>query len=263
MAEPLISRNNPVAMYFKAGILMNGLAGKRDLSQARALLRDAAQRGDPTSLLFMARFLEKGIGGPQDLDTAKRLYILAAQGMANGADRDVARLGLSGDVGLTALQAYQTLSGGTRRRKRCTTPARRFGIWRIRALRRRYVCRRNCSRWPKHEGGTSPNSARAPRSGVPRARRCDLTAFNTAHRAAIPGANGEWENSPRPGGQDYPKNLVEADVFYRLTMLNKRLGADAKQVKQQLAAVEGQMTPEEKAQANGLFHSAIPASMAP
>ena len=54
-AAPLISRNNPVAMYFKAGILMNALAGERDLPQARALLRDAAQRGDPASLLFMAQ----------------------------------------------------------------------------------------------------------------------------------------------------------------------------------------------------------------
>ena len=65
------------------------------------------------------------------------------------------------------------------------------------------------------------------------------------------------------GGPNYPKNLVEADVFYRLAVLNTRIGADAKQIKEQLATVESQMTPEEKAQANGLFHSAIPASMAP
>ena len=263
MAEPLISRNNPVAMYFKAGILTNGLAGQRDLSQARALLRDAAQRGDPTSLLFMARFLEKGIGGPQDLDTAKRLYILAAQGMANGADQDVARLGLGGDVGLTALQAYRTLSAGN-----ATPEAMRdagTALWNLahQGLTPAVCLSAQLFSLAKARGWNVAKLSTGAQVGSAQSEALRLNSFQYGAPRGDPWCEWGMGEFASTGGQNYPKNLVEADVFYRLTMLNTRLGADAKQVKQQLAAVEGQMTPEEKAQANGLFHSAIPASMAP
>jgi TPR repeat protein len=263
MAEPLISRGNPIAMYFKAGILTNGLAGERDPVQARALLRDAAQRGDPTSLLFMARFLEKGIGGPQDMDTAKRLYLLAAQGMANRADQDVTRLGLSGDVGLTALQAYQTV--GTANAAPQAMQEAASVLWNL-----------------AHQGLTPAVCLSAQLMSLAKARGWNVAKLNTGaevqgeQREALQLSSFRY-GAPRgdpwcewgmgkfasTGGPNYPKNLVEADVFYRLAVLNSRLGADAKQVKEQLAAVESQMRPEEKAQADGLFHSAIPASMAP
>lgn len=262
-AEPLISRNNPIAMYFKAGILTNGLVGTRDPSQARVLLRDAAQRGDPTSLLFMARFLEKGIGGPRDTDTAKRLYILAAQGMANGADQDVARLGLSGDVGLTALQAYQRLRVGNASPEAMHDAG--AALWNL-----------------AHEGLTPAVCLSAQLISQAKQRGWNVAKLSTG--VQVVGGQSEAlrlsslrYGAPRgdpwcewgmgefasTGGPNYPKNLVEADVFYRLAALNTRLGADARQVKEQLAAVESQMTPDEKTQANGLFHSTIPVSMAP
>jgi hypothetical protein len=71
---------------------------------------------------------------------------------------------------------------------------------------------------------------------------------------------GQLASTGLPG---YPKNLVEADVFYRLAAMNQGLGSDGSQAKSQLAAVEGHMSSAEKAQADSLFHSAIPPSIAP
>ena len=111
-ADALIDRNSPVAMFVKAGILQNGLAGQRDSVQSRALLARGAQLGDPVSALFLGRMVENGIGGPRDRKQAAALYVFAARGMAD-AGQDIARLHLGGDVVMTALQAYQTLSSHT------------------------------------------------------------------------------------------------------------------------------------------------------
>jgi TPR repeat protein len=263
MAEALISRDNPIAMYFKSGILMNGLAGKRDPSQARALLRDAAQRGDPTSLLFMARFLEYGIGGPRDTDTAKRLYLLAAQGMADGAERAIARLGLSGDVGLTALQAYQTLRSGS------ATPQAMHDaaavLWNLahQGLTPAVCLSAQLISLGRAKGWNIAKLSTGTRVGSEQSDALQLSSFRYGAPRGDPWCEWGMGEVAATGGPDYPKNLVEADVFYRLAVLNKRLGTDAEQVKEQLAAVESQMTPEERAQAGGLFHSAIPASIAP
>ncbi len=52
-------------------------------------------------------------------------------------------------------------------------------------------------------------------------------------------------------------------MFYRLATMNGKLGSGAGRVKQALAAVEGEMTPQEKQQADSLFHGAVPVGMAP
>ncbi len=125
LLDHLINENNPIGMFIKAGLFMDGLGGQpKDLTQARDLLAKATQLGDPTSALFYARVLENGIGGPRDLNAAKENYLFAARGMTAGADQDLARLHLSGDVGMTALQAYQNLVS-PRENERCPRQVQR------------------------------------------------------------------------------------------------------------------------------------------
>jgi TPR repeat protein len=283
LADPLIGENNPIGMFIKAGLFMDGLGGQpKDLTQARDLLAKATQLGDPTSALFYARVLENGIGGPRDLNAAKENYLFAARGMTAGADQDLARLHLSGDVGMTALQAYQNLVSPQRTKDALA----RFNDL-MKAYSTSAVClygwiysQAEALHWTATRGsgdiaqlhGVDAKKMAAPPSnagGQPmladaqEVQRQQLQYF--AFGAARSDPWCEWGMAMRAakGSTAYPKNLVEADLFYRLATINAKLGSGVGQVKQELAAVEGQMTPREKQQADSLFHGAVPASMAP
>jgi TPR repeat protein len=283
LADPLIGENNPIGMFIKAGVFMDGLGGQpKDLTQARDLLAKATQLGDPTSALFYARVLENGIGGPRDLNAAKENYLFAARGMTAGADQDLARLHLSGDVGMTALQAYQNLVSPQRTKDALA----RFNDL-MKAYSTSAVClygwiysQAETLHWTATRGsgdiaqlhGVDAKKMAAPPSnagGQPmladaqEVQRQQLQYF--AFGAARSDPWCEWGMAMRAakGSTAYPKNLVEADVFYRLAIINPKLGSSAGQVKQALAAVEGQMTPQEKQQADSLFHGAVPVGMAP
>ncbi len=280
LADPLIGENNPIGMFIKAGLFMDGLGGQpKDLTQARDLLAKATQLGDPTSALFYARVLENGIGGPRDLNAAKENYLFAARGMTAGADQDLARLHLSGDVGMTALQAYQNLVSP----RRTKDALARFDDL-MKAYSTSAVClygwmysQAEAQHWTETRGGgdiaqlhgVDAKKMAAPPSnagGQPMsadAQDVQLQYFGFGAARSDPWC--EWGMAMRAakGSTAYPKNLVEADVFYRLAIINAKLGSGVGQVKQELAAVEGQMTPQEKQQADSLFHGAVPVGMAP
>ena len=283
LADNLIKENNPIGMFIKAGLFMDGLGGQpKDLSQARDLLAKATRLGDPTSALFYARVLENGIGGPRDLNAAKENYLFAARGMTAGADQDIGRLHLSGDVGMTALQAYQNLVSP----RRTKDALARFNDL-MRAYSTSAVClygwiysQAEALHWTATRGsgdiaqlhGVDAKKMSAPPSdagGQPISADAQEVQLQQLHYFAFGAARSdpwcEWGMAMRAatGSTAYPKNLVEADVFYRLAIINTKLGSGVGQVKQELAAVEGQMTPHEQQQADSLFHGAVPAGMAP
>jgi hypothetical protein len=283
LADPLIGENNPIGMFIKAGLFMDGLGGQpKDLTQARDLLAKATQLGDPTSALFYARVLENGIGGPRDLNAAKENYLFAARGMTAGADQDLARLHLSGDVGMTALQAYQNLVSPQRTKDALA----RFNDL-MKAYSTSAVClygwmysQAEALHWTETRGsgdiaqlhGVDAKKMATPPSnagGQPMSADAQDVQLQQLQYFAFGAARSdpwcEWGMAMRAakGSTAYPKNLVEADVFYRLAIINAKLGSGVGQVKQELAAAEGQMTPQEKQQADSLFHGAVPASMAP
>ena len=282
-SDNLIKEDNPIGMFIKAGLFMDGLGGQpKDLTQARALLAKATQLGDPTSALFYARVLENGIGGPRDLNAAKENYLFAARGLTAGADQDIARLHLSGEVGMTALQAYQNLVSP----RRTKDALARFDDL-MKAYSTSAVClygwmysQAEAQHWTETRGsgdiaqlhGVDAKKMAAPPSnagGQPMStdaqdvQRQQLQYF--AFGAARSDPWCEWGMAMRAakGSTAYPKNLVEADVFYRLAIINAKLGSGVGQAKQELAAAEGQMTPQEKQQADSLFHGAVPVGMAP
>lgn len=283
LSDNLIKEDNPIGMFIKAGLFMDGLGGQpKDLTQARALLAKATQLGDPTSALFYARVLENEIGGPRDLNAAKENYLFAARGLTAGADQDIARLHLSGEVGMTALQAYQNLVSP----RRTKDALARFDDL-MKAYSTSAVClygwmysQAEAQHWTETRGsgdiaqlhGVDAKKMAAPPSnagGQPMStdaqdvQRQQLQYF--AFGAARSDPWCEWGMAMRAakGSTAYPKNLVEADVFYRLAIINAKLGSGVGQAKQELAAAEGQMTPQEKQQADSLFHGAVPVGMAP
>jgi len=276
-AETLINENNPIAMYIKGGILQNGLAGPADAGQARNLLATGARLGDPTSALFFARMLEKGIGGSRDPNQAEAYYLFAARGMASGADQDLARLHLDGRRGLNALEAYHNVVSPDHRTKDAvnalgelfkahSTPAVCLFGWLVsQSTSHGWLATSDINPFP----ATDAKQAEAVRTG--QTAPASLAELDAAQLKYFRGGAlridpwCEWGMGmlSAKGVSGLSKNLVEADVFYRLAAMNPKLNPSLTQVKQELAAVEEQMTPAQKTAADELFHSALPTNIAP
>lgn len=271
--EPLIGVNNPIAMFVKAAILQNGLTGHQDSVQARDLLAKGTELGDPTSTLFYGRMLEKGIGGAPDPEKAKQLYLLASRGMASAADQDLARLHLDGARGMTALEAYQFLAsiGATPNASKAAAMGVLNELYSFHSTTA--VCLRG---WMVHDAATrgwttlrgtgqlvGGNYSKTDVLSADDVKGAVLQDFVLGAVRSDPWCEWGMATLAAEGVNGYPKNQVEADVFYRLAAMNRRLGADAEQVKQKMADLESRMSTTERAQADRLFRSAVPSSMAP
>ena len=254
-ADALIDRNSPVAMFVKAGILQNGLAGQRDSVQSRALLARGAQLGDPVSALFLGRMLESGIGGPRDQKQAAALYVFAARGMAD-AGQDIARLHLGGEVGMTAMQAYQTVQSNTAGTEATVKAGSIFVTLVDDEHSTPAVCLRGWMDYISSNKNASPDDAN-------KLKKSAFGYFNQDAPRIDPWCDWGMATLAAQGIAAYPKNLIEADVFYRLAAMNSKIASSKGQVNQEIAAVESQMTPAEKSQADNLFNSAVTAKAAP
>ena len=254
-ADALIDRSSPIAMFVKAGILQNGLAGQRDSAQSRALLARGAQLGDPVSTLFLARMLENGISGPRDHKQAAALYLVAARGMAD-AGQDIARLHLGGEVGMTAMQAYQTLESNTAGKEATIRAGSIFITLLDDDHSTSAVCLRGWMDYISIKKDASPDDAN-------KLKKSAFGYFNQDAPRVDPWCDWGMAMLAAYGAPDYPKNPVEADVFYRLAAMNSKIASSKGQVSQDIAAVESAMTPTEKSQADNLFNSAVTAKAAP
>ncbi len=257
-AEALADRGNPMGMAIKAAILENGFTGPPDRIQARALLAKAVQLGEPASASALARMMEQGLGGPRDPEQANSLYLFAARSMAAGADQDLVRLHLDGARGMTALQAYQILISGSP-----TTEAAAA----LKALFDAHCTVATClGGWLTYRAAVNNWTVTEHRNGAlerqDKTKAVALGEFKVGAQRSDPWCEWGMGKLAAEGLTVYPKNLVEADVFYRLAVLNNQLGSSVNRAKQELAGVEGQMTPIEREQAEGLFQYAIPASRA-
>jgi TPR repeat protein len=275
-AEALINDSNPVAMYVKGGILQNGLAGPEDPVQARNLLAAGARLGDPTSALFFARMLEQGIGGSRDLNQAEAYYLFAARGMAADADRELARLHLDGRRGMNALEAYQDAAAPNHTEDALktldelfnahSTPAVCLYGWLVSQSKSRGWLVTNDTIPVRTTDAKEIDAVRTGQSVPVSSAQLDamqLKYFRSGAVRSDPWCEWGMGMLSAKGLTGLSRNLVEADVFYRLAAMNAKLGATLEPVKQELAAVEGQMTSAQKAAADDLFHGAVPINMAP
>lgn len=276
LSDTLTDQNNPIGMFIKAGISMDGLGGQpRDLAQARNLLAKATQLGDPTSALFYGRTLENGIGGPRDLNGAKDAYLFAARSMAPGADQDLTRLHLENSRGMTALQAFQNMLNGkspdslnviNALMQRYSTPAECLYGWLLHdAKAKGWVLGHTSDQGHVFiipSGDLAAARAAAPEMSDDDIKSHELDKFQYGAVRSDPWCEWGMAMLAKAGAPGYPKNLVEADVFYRLVTMHKTLGSDVAEANKELAAVESQMTPDEKASADELFHGAVPVGMA-
>ncbi len=255
-AEALATNNNPVGMRVKAEILLDGLAGRKDPVQARALLTRAINLGDPSSALSLARLSEQGIGGPQNSSDTRFLYLEAAQGNVPGADAELVRLHPDNARFMTVMQAYRTVMTSAPTAKETlkaasvltglsqggSTPATCLSAWLIpKYLANGWVVADNFKGSPQGES----------------AEAVQYRSFSYGADRADPWCEWGMAMLAAKGIPGHPKDLVTANVFYRLAVMNSQLGSSLDQAKQELAAVEGQMTPAEKAQADNLLSGVV------
>ena len=255
-AEALAANNNPVGMRVEAQIILDGLADRKDPVQARALLTSAINLGDPSSALSLARLSEQGIGGPQNSSDTRFLYLEAAQGNVPGADAELVRLHPDNARFMTVMQAYRTVMTSAPTAKETLKAASILN-----AL---------------SEGGSTPaiclSSFLMPKAAAngwivvdnfksfsqgESVQALQYKSFSYGADRADPWCEWGMAMLAAKGIPGHPKDLVTANVFYRLAVMNSQLGSSLDQAKQELAAVEGQMTPAEKAQADNLLSGVV------
>jgi TPR repeat protein len=111
IARNLAARDN-VAGPFMLGTLQLGPLGTQNIPEARKQFTAAAKLGDSDAAMLAARMLEQGAGGPRDVDGAKALYLFAARNGDTNADRELARLNVSDQRGMTVIEADNNLFAG-------------------------------------------------------------------------------------------------------------------------------------------------------
>ena len=204
-------------------------------------------------MLSLARLSEQGIGGRKILVT-QDFYLEAAQGNVPGADAELVRspqrpfhdrhasLPNGDDVSSDGEGNAQgrvrfngAFSGGS-------TPATCLSAWLIpKYLANGWVVADNFKGSPQGEF----------------AEAVQYRSFSYGADRADPWCEWGMAMFAAKGIPGHPKDLVTANVFYRLAVMNSQLGSSLDQAKQELAAVEGQMTPAEKAQADNLLSGVV------
>ena len=111
IARNLNAQDN-VAGPFMLGTLQLGALGTQNIPEARKQFTAAAKLGDSDAAMLAARMMEQGAGGPRDVDGAKALYLFAARNGDTNADRELARLNISDQRGMTVIEADNNLFAG-------------------------------------------------------------------------------------------------------------------------------------------------------
>ena len=111
IARNLAAQDN-VAGPFMLGTLQLGPLGTQNIAEARKQFTAAAKLGDSDAAMLAARMMEQGAGGPRDIDGAKALYLFAARNGDTNADRELARLNISDQRGMTVIEADNNLFAG-------------------------------------------------------------------------------------------------------------------------------------------------------
>ena len=111
IARNLNAQDN-VAGPFMLGTLQLGPLGTQNIPEARKQFTGAAKLGDSDAAMLAARMMEQGAGGPRDVDGAKALYLFAARNGDTNADRELARLNISDQRGMTVIEADNNLFAG-------------------------------------------------------------------------------------------------------------------------------------------------------
>lgn len=238
LAQGLAKRNNPEGMFVLGELAQYGLGIPKNLVAARSLYTDAAKMGEPDAVLSLARMLEQGLGGPADRKTAISLYLFAARNQAEGAEREVQRLNLVSERGITVEQAYDNL-----------------------VLNQDSGSAAHLMQDLVHDG-SSPAlclvgmlylyGKAVPQDGVKAAEFFSVGAKRDY-------AWCEWGMAKLSygGAVNLAKDWVLAHVWYQLAIYTDILGKNKATAAQELAALEQQMQPQDLANAKAIFQRAL------
>ena len=240
IARELAAKNNPVG-FFELGVLsLGGELGSKDPAAARKYFSEAAKLGDWNSAELLAQLLENGAGGPQDIESAKQLYLFAARNGNADADRALARLGLSGERGLTVGEAYNNIMAG----KDLEASWQRLNE-QIAAHSSGAIC---LAGWIYGSGASVPRDAN---------RAFDL--FKAGAETDNPSCIWGLSRTAVAGLPGLPKSNVSADVLLHVAVLG--LGPErSKGMVQEIDALEKRMSAEDKTRAQGILQEVTEAA---
>jgi len=233
IARDLAAKNNPIGL-FELGVLnLGGQLGSKDPAAARKYFSEAAKLGDWNSAALLAQLLENGAGGPQDIESAKPLYLFAARNGNADADRALARLGLSGERGLTVGEAYNNIMAG----KDLEASWQRLNE-QIAAHSSGAIC---LAGWIYGSGASVPRDAN---------RAFDL--FKAGAETDNPSCIWGLSRTVVAGLPGLPKSEASADVLLHVAILG--LGPErSKGMAQEMDALEKRMSAEDKARAQEIL----------
>jgi len=240
IARDLAAKSNPVG-FFELGVLsLGGELGSKDPAAARKYFGEAAKLGDWNSAELLAQLLENGAGGPQDIERAKQLYLFAARNGNADADRALARLGLSGERGLTVGEAYNNIMAG----KDLEASWQRLNE-QIAAHSSGAIC---LAGWIYGNGASVPRDVN---------RAFDL--FKAGAETDNPSCIWGLSRTVVAGLPNLPKSDVSADVLLHVAVLG--LGPErSKGVTPELDALENRMSADDKARAQQIIQEVLEAA---
>jgi TPR repeat protein len=240
IARNLAAKNNPVG-FFELGVLnLSGELGSKDPAAARKYFSEAAKLGDWNSAELLAQLLENGAGGPQDIESAKQLYLFAARNGNADADRALARLGLSGERGLTVGEAYNNIMAG----KDLEASWQRLNE-QIAARSSGAIC---LAGWIYGNGASVPRDVN---------RAFDL--FKAGGQTNNPSCIWGLSRTALGGLPSLPKSDVSADVLLHIAV--EGLGPErSKGLTKEMDALEKRMSADEKARAQDVLKEFLEAA---
>lgn len=240
IARDLAAKNNPVGSFELGVLSLSGELGSKDAAAARKYFSEAAKLGDWNSAEILAQLLENGAGGPQDIESAKRLYLFAARNGNADADRALARLGLSGERGLTVSEAYNNIMAG----KDLEASWQRLNE-QIAAHSSGAIC---LAGWIYGNGASVPRDVN---------RAFDL--FKAGAETDNPSCIWGLSRTAAGGLPSLPKSDASADVLLHMAVLG--LGPErSKGITEEMDALEKRMSAGDKARAQQILNEILEAA---
>jgi hypothetical protein len=235
LTQKLAAQGNPAGVFDLGVLAINGVFESQNLPEARKEFTAAANLGYPFAAEAAGRMLENGAGGSKDLDGAKALYLFAARSGNADANKDLARLNMSDQIGMTVSDANSNLIAG-----KDVDDSWRFMNKMIAAHSTPAIC---LAGWRTVAGDSTAKDFKHA-----------LDLFGAGAITANPSCMWGLSRSLAGGLPYLPRNLIEADVLLRLTAGDN---PTATGFATELAELENQMSDGDKAEAQKIIQTGI------
>ena len=235
LTQKLAAQGNPAGVFDLGVLAISGVFESQNLPEARKEFTAAANLGYPFAAEAAGRMLENGAGGSKNLDGAEALYLFAARSGNADANKDLARLNMSDQIGMTVSDANSNLIAG-----KDVDNSWRFMNRMIAAHSTPALC---LAGWRSAAGNSTAKDFKHA-----------LDLFRAGAITANPSCMWGLSRSLAGGLPYLPQNLIEADVLLHLTAGDN---PTATGLATELAELEKQMSDGDKAEAQKIIQTGI------